>query len=232
MIDRILSNKVKIILLSLALIVFHGEVMSEKLNIVYIEASIGSNWKLEAFADRSKIINLTIEFHDVYNFDKSSRLKEILARDNKPDAIVIQECSVYFPGDFESYKARYGSWIEEIKKHGVQPVIATTVTPASSFGFYRDFKNFIKKHILGRESQFEQIIRFNDWLKEYADSNGITVLDLEKELRISESDRHMRNIYNYGDGIHLNGEAYRVLDLLLKDTINKISSAGQSDSDQ
>ncbi len=231
MIGRTLNKRRFFVLPLLALIAINGEAMSENLRIAYIEASIGNAWKLESFAERMQMPHVSIEFHDVYDFDKSAKLGEILDRRDKPDLIAMQECSVYFPGDFESYRSSYIGWIEKIREHGIKPVIVTTVPPAGSFGLYRDFKNFIKKYVLGRESQFEQITRFNDWLNEYAGSNGITVLDLEKALRISESDRHMNDIYDYGDGIHLNEKAYEVLDLLLKDTLAEISSPAQPDPD-
>jgi lysophospholipase L1-like esterase len=140
----------------------------------------------------------------------------------KPDAIFIQECSVYFPGDLDAYKKKYKGWIDAVKEKGIKPVIVTTVPPASSQGFTEDVKMFIKKYILGRDSQHKQIEEFNNWLKEFASKENIPVLDLEKQIRISENERVMNDKYDSGDGIHVNAVAYKKLDNYLYTFLQKM----------
>ena len=139
------------------------EAMADKKNIVYIEASTVSRWKLGEFGKRVHDERFNIETMTLYEFDKTPRVSKALNdRSVKPDAIVMQECSVYFPGDMQDYKQKYHSWIRQIRQSGVTPVIATTVPPAASQGFVQDVKDWIKVSLLGRDNQYAQVIQFND----------------------------------------------------------------------
>lgn len=184
--------------------------------IVYIEASTGNRWKLEEFPQRVGLDDYHIEFHALYQFDKSPALQEVLARGDKPDVVVLQECSVYFPGPLDQYQARLHGWIEQLRAAGIQPVVATTVPPASSLGWWQDFKDFIKVRVLGRESQHAQVVAFNRWLRNLAESENLPLLDLEAATRVSDENRHLRPAFNAGDGIHLNQRAYQELDGLFR----------------
>jgi lysophospholipase L1-like esterase len=135
--------------------------------------------------------------------------------------LVVQECAVYFPGPVDAYKTQYRDWIRQIKAAGIAPVIATTVPPARSQGWWEATKDFVKERILGREGQYDQIVQFNEWLRALARDEAVVLLDLEKTLRIDDRDRHMRDAYNAGDGIHLNESAYRELDRLLYETVRE-----------
>lgn len=201
---------------ALAFFVFQlsmGEAMADKKDIVYIEASTASRWKLGEFGKRVNDERFSIETMTLYEFDKTLRVnKAIHERPSKPNAIVMQECSVYFPGDMQDYKQKYHSWIRQIRQSGVTPVIATTVPPAASQGFVEDAKAWIKVRLLGRDSQYAQVIQFNEWLRQLAKDENVVLFDLEKITRKNDTDRHMREEYNAGDGIHLNAAAYNMLD--------------------
>jgi hypothetical protein len=190
---------------------------------VYIEASIGRAWSLDQFPKRMGVGDLAIKFIPVYDFDKSEAVAKALGADNaKPAFVVIQECSTYFPGPLDEYKKLFRSWILQIKRAGVRPVIATTVPSAAPSGIFGTAKEWIKLRILGRESQYDQIRHFNDWLRQTAREEGIPVLDLEVSLRRSESDRSMDATYDAGDGTHLNGRAYQLLDGVLMQFVRDI----------
>jgi lysophospholipase L1-like esterase len=156
-----------------------------------------------------------VEFRALYQFEKAPVVEEILVRGHKPDMVVLQECAVYFPGPLEDYQARFYRWIQQLKAAGIRPVIATTVPPAASQGWWQNLKDFVKVRVLRRESQYAQVVAFNRWLRELAQAEGIALLDLEQALRSSETDLHMHEAFNAGDGIHLNDQAYRALDKLL-----------------
>jgi hypothetical protein len=201
------------VLAILAILLGMGEAMADKKDIVYIEASTVSRWKLGEFGKRVHDERFSIETMTVYDFDKTPRVKKALdERPSKPNAIIMQECSVYFPGDMQAYKQKYHSWIRQIKQTGVAPVIATTVPPAASQGFVEDVKDWIKVGLLGRDSQYAQVVQFNDWLRQLAKDENVVLFDLEKVTRKNDTDRHMREEFNAGDGIHLNAVAYRKLD--------------------
>lgn len=187
--------------------------MAAPKDIVYIEASTVNRWKLKEFGKRVNDDQFQIEPVTLYDFDKTPRVNAALTqRPAKPDAIVMQECSVYFPGDMKSYKEKYQSWIHQIKQSGVTPVIATIVPPADSQGFVEDMKAFVKVKVLRQASQHQQITEFNDWLRELARNENVPLFDLEKYTRRSDTDRRMREEYNSGDGIHVNATAYSMLD--------------------
>ena len=200
-----------------------SESMADQKDIVYIEASTANRWKLGEFGSRVNDSRYKIETITEYDFDKSKHIDRVISgRGRQPDAVVVQECSVYFPGDLQAYKEKYRSWIRQIKQAGLTPVIATSVPPAHSLGFKEDLKTFIKEKILGREGQYDQVVAFNEWLRELARAENVALLDLESATRISEADRHMRKDYDAGDGIHLNRGAYDTLDKELLSTLRKV----------
>lgn len=198
-----------------------GELMAEK-HIVYIEASTVNRWKLDGFATRTGTNRYRLEALREYDFDKSRLVKQVVEPGKRvPDAVILQECSVYFPGDLEAYKRQYRGWITDIRARGL-PVIATVVPPAHRKGWTEDTKDFIKERILGRPSQYQQVIAFNEWLRALGKEMGVAVFDLESLLRVSAEDRHMREEYNEGDGIHLNRAAYDLLDRELQGFLDKL----------
>lgn len=195
-------------------IFYPGMIMAEKKkDIVYIEASTVNRWKLKEFGTRVNDDRYNIETLTIYEFDKTPRVNEALnGRGHKPEVLVVQECSVYFPGDLQDYQAKYRGWIQQIRRAGVMPVIATTVPPAASQGFVEDAKAWVKVTLLGRDSQHDQVARFNDWLRTLARDLDVPLFDLEALTRKSETERVMREEFNAGDGIHLNAVAYSMLD--------------------
>lgn len=208
---------------TVALATATGDLMAEGKHIVYIEASTVNNWKLDGIAARTGIERYRFEVLREYDFDKSKRVDQVLAGGPPhPGAVIVQECAVYFPGDLQAYQRMYRGWIEKLQTRGLRPVIATVVPPARSRGWWQDAKNFAKERLLGRPSQYEQVIAFNDWLRALGLELGIPVLDLERLLRVSAEDRHMRPEYNAGDGIHLAPVAYQRLDRDLLEFLDRL----------
>jgi hypothetical protein len=58
----------------------------------------------------------------------------------------------------------------------------------------------------------ESVREYNDWVRDYARSNGIVLLDLEAALRTDGRERYLRDDLASGDGSHLNRKAYDILD--------------------
>lgn len=56
------------------------------------------------------------------------------------------------------------------------------------------------------------ILKYNDWIRAYAQKEGLVFFDLEAPLRISPEDRSLRLDLHSGDGLHLNSKAYGILD--------------------
>ncbi|MCG3201833.1 MAG: hypothetical protein NFCOHLIN_01705 [Gammaproteobacteria bacterium] len=183
------------------------------MDIVYIEASTLRRWNLDEFAQRTGNAAYRVESRYVYDFDKTAALAGVMgSRARIPDTVIIQECSAYFPGDLVKYKDLFRDWIRRVKDANAIPVIATTVPPAANRTLFGHVKQFVKLKILGRADGYEQIIQFNQWLRELSEAEGVPLFDVEKVTRKSESDRHMRVEFDSGDGSHLNPNAYAVLD--------------------
>lgn len=192
-------------------------------NILYIEASTVNRWKIREWPERQNVDNVSIDFKAVYDFDKTDALiQSIQNTENKHDIIILQECSVYFPGNLDKYKESIKNWISIIKDNNILPVIATTVPPAKSTSMVDKIKSAIKQYILFKPSQIDQVLEFNTWLRDFTMNNNIHLIDLEKELRINDEDRYMNPIYDSGDNIHINKSAYDKLDLYLKERLHQI----------
>ena len=193
-----------------------NKIYAQELKVVYIEASTGNRWKLQEFPQRTGLSNVQVEFHAIYDFDKTNVVNKILDETvSKPDIIIIQECAVYFPAELSKYEKMYERWMLQIKSSGITPVVATTIVPAQSQGLMQDIKDFIKVNLQGKDSQYDQIVLFNMWLRDWSQKNSVQVLDLAKALQIDETNFHMADKYNSGDGIHVNSIAYEYLDELL-----------------
>lgn len=204
--------------------------MTKNKHIVLLGASVGHDWNIESLPERLQqagaVKGYRFEYVGEYAFDKTEALMKILQRkQNRPDAILIKECAAYFPGDLRQYQELMKGWIKECKKAGVIPIPTTVVPVVSSKNkALKDrFKDFIKT-LLGRPTtatQLEGIVQYNDWLKEYAAQEGLTVLDLEAPLRVSQVDRSLRVDLHSGDGLHLNAKAYAMLDVTVGPALDR-----------
>lgn len=202
--------------------------MKKEKHVVLLGASVGHAWKIEALPDRLTSSGSTqayrFEFVGEYAFDKTEALDKILKRkQNKPDAILIKECAAYFPGDLPKYQELVKGWVKECRKSGVVPVLTTVVPVTKATDLKSSLKDFIKP-LLGKantSARLESLLQYNDWIKVYAKQEGLTVLDLEAPLRVSETDRRLRADLHSGDGLHLNTQAYGLLDKIVIPTLDQ-----------
>jgi len=184
----------------------------EDVNIVLIGASIGKGWDFPDLPKRVGIDGYKLEYMGVFDsFDKTPAINKVLDRDQKPDAVIVKECSVYFPGDLESYKNSIMTWVSELRQKGITPILATSVPPGEPDSMWFDFKQFIKG-LMGKPKKIDSVVLYNNWLRQYATDNKIKLFDLEKILRISDKNRHMKAEYDRGDHTHVNKNAYKVMD--------------------
>lgn len=179
--------------------------------IVLVGASIGQNWHFERLSERVALPGYQFEYQGVRAFDKEPLIRGLASSADKPDMVLIKECNSYFPGVFEDYQRRVTSWVDTLRAAGIQPVLVTTPPIAESGDYVLRAKNMVKR-IIGRQTTFDGIVQFNDWMKSYAGREHIPVFDMEASLRRSDGERWMRSEYDYGDTEHLNARAYQVLD--------------------
>jgi hypothetical protein len=226
----------KIRFLGFALIIFivvlqlnHPEVyaMEKNKHILLLGASVGKAWNFDALPQRLNLKGCQFEYVGEYQFDKTKALREILARkDRKPAAILIKECAAYFPGDLAQYQKLMTGWVKDCRAAGVIPIPTTVVPVIEDNSFVTKIKDIIKR-IIGRsphDLRLTSILSYNDWIKIYAQKEGLLYFDLEAPLLVSPNDRSLRLDLHSGDGLHLNSKAYGILDKAMGEFVQKNSS--------
>lgn len=192
-------------------------------HIVLLGASVGEAWNISEMPNRIKNTDYTFEYVGEYSADKSQQLASILDRGlEKPDVVIIKLCAAYFPGDPDKYKTFIENWIGDCREKGVIPVLATVVPVTKSYPLRIFMLSLLRWKWRYPRGNFEAIIEFNDWIRDYAHSEGLVVLDLEAALRTSQSDRHLNGRYAKADGLHINERAYAELDRIMMQTVKSI----------
>jgi hypothetical protein len=213
--------------------------MQKPKHIVLLGASVGKAWNIESLPDRLiksgssplapsasrlAVSQYRFEYIGEYQFDKTKSLQQVLKRKvNKPDAIFIKECAAYFPGDLSHYQELVQGWVTLCRKAGVVPIPTTVVPVIRDDSFKTQLKDLIKQ-VIGRPTSswgLTEIIKYNDWIKSYAQKEGLVVLDLEDPVHTSKEDRSLRLDLHSGDGLHLNGKAYKLLDQIVPRTLEQ-----------
>jgi hypothetical protein len=213
--------------------------MQKPKHIVLLGASVGKAWNIESlpdrliksgssplapYASRLAVSQYRFEYIGEYQFDKTDALQQLLKRkENKPDAIFIKECAAYFPGDLSHYRELVHGWVVQCRKAGVVPIPTTVVPVIRDYSFKTQLKDLIKR-VIGRPTStwgLTEIIKYNDWIKWYAQKEGLVVLDLEDPVHTSKDDRSLRLDLHSGDGLHLNGKAYTLLDKIVLPTLDQ-----------
>ncbi len=204
-----------------------GKADASKKNVMFVGASIGKAWKLAEYSQRTGDRAHSVEFIAVYQFDKTEAIDEILMRPKRkfhftlsyikgffrpspvlPNIIVIKECSSYFPGDIALQQELVQKWVKRIRDARVEVILATVV-PVT------------RARAEAVQGKIEGILAYNDWIRDYAKKEKITLIDLEAALRKSDRERSLRDELNSGDGTHLNQKAYEILDNLLRDLLQR-----------
>jgi hypothetical protein len=205
--------------------------VTTKRRIILIGASVGKAWDFPGLPGRLSDDRYVFEYVGKYQFDKSEVLQEKLDQEsNRADAIILKECAAYFPSDisFDQATSLMKTWIDRCLHHKIIPIPTTIVpvTPAHDerFKTHNSVKRLIKK-ILGisMATRMERIIEYNDWIKEYSAKRELAVLDLELQLRESEERRYLKVEYTKGDGLHLNQQAYAILDANVMPVLDQIN---------
>lgn len=194
-------------------------------NIVLVGASIGKDWMLQQWPQRTGVKGITFESLAAWQYDKSDSLAELIMRPKRkfrltpsyfkslleeppkrPDIVILKECSSYFPGEPAAYQEMMKKWISDVQAAGMQAMV-TTVVPVT------------RQRAERNKGKMEGIRRYNDWIREYAKQQHLVVVDLEAALREDPDQRFLREEFNSGDGSHLNKKAYGVLDRVLLETL-------------
>lgn len=176
---------------------------------ILVGASIGKTWNFPGLPDRVSLnSNIVMGNRTVYQFDKTEIVNELVTLPVPVTAVIIKECSAYFPRDLDKSKNQIVEWVSLLKQNNIQPILATTV-PITEPREHKD---------PGKQGAIEY---FNDFIHQYAKKENLVVLDLEKALRKSDSDRHLKEKFAKPDGTHLVQQAYdEGLDPLITPLLN------------
>jgi len=192
-------------------------------HIVLVGASVGRQWDLKRLPEREGINRYRLEYAGLFRFDKSALIREILERDgNRPDGLIIKECAAYFPGPLPRYRDLVTGWVDACSNSGVKPILATVAPVVPPVTIAQKARAFVKKRILGKGDRLLAIGEFNDWVRLFTERRNLPLLDLEAALGVSAEDRSLRRDLHSGDGLHLNGSAYKILDRLALQVLDGI----------
>ena len=203
-----------------------GELEMEKKNVVLLGASVGREWNISSLPERMNNQDYNFEYVGFSGFDKSDALEEIISRDEgKPDIVILKECAAYFPGDFGHYKNLMEEWVTLCRKESIVPV-PTTIVPVTRLHALKKFmidivkgRNPLKQGNPLEHKRNQSILAYNDWIKGFAEEQGLALLDLEAVVRYGETNRFLKENLAKVDGLHVNSTAYESLDKIVIPTL-------------
>ena len=171
---------------------------------ILVGASVGKAWKIENLPVRLNLGDqIVFGNRTKYDFDKSSEIESLLKISIPISGVIIKECAAYFPRNLDPSQKLIKKWVKELRSHHLTPILATTV-PVT------------RDHSKRNPGKFESILEFNDFIVDFSSRENIIILDLEKAVRISNQDRHLKDEYAQADGLHLVQKAYdEALDMII-----------------
>lgn len=169
--------------------------------VVFVGASITEAWDFGAYFpgyDFQKVI--------CFDWDKTQVWPQVVAL--SPDIVVIKECGAYFYTDggtpLDEFQNCMMQMVANTRNIGAVPVLATTLPIDVGQGGCT-------------QAQLNDIITFNNWVRNYCTSNSITCMDYYTQ--IEDGDGQLPSNYHDGDGLHPNGAGYDALSPLVIPTL-------------
>ncbi|MCK4950743.1 MAG: hypothetical protein KAS48_02915 [Gammaproteobacteria bacterium] len=180
---------------------------------VIIGASYARAWSIESIQGKT-VINKGVDGNQ--SFEMLARFKEDVL-DQNPDTVIIwgfiNDIFRSDSGNMENTLSRIKNSYEEMCKlaikKGINTILATEVTIREPSGFSNQVSGLIGS-LLGKKSYQDYInghvIEMNKWLKQFARSKQLSILDFEKVL--SGAGRSRKAEYATDDGSHIAEAAY------------------------
>lgn len=194
--------------------------------VLLIGASVGNTWNIAQLPERTKLAGYMFESVAEYQFDKSQVIEKVIQSGNRPDYVILKECAAYFPGELPRYKQLVQGWVTTLRANQITPILATVVPVTTPEFFSMSYvKHLVKKVMRSKipvDERLPFLLEYNDWVRGYAAQEGLAVLDLEAALRTNGQERKLRPDLKDEDGLHLNEEAYRILDKLVVDSTTQL----------
>lgn len=184
--------------------------------VVILGASYAAGWHPGATGD-VRFINKGVPGEQSY--EMLARFEEDVIQ-LQPRAVIlwgyINDIHRSESGAMEQTKARvrqsFEDMVEMARANGIEPILATEVTMRGE-NSWKERVAAIVGRLLGKQSYQDKInghvLELNGWLREYADRNGLLLLDLQPVL----SDKNDRRLKEYAkdDGSHITAAGYEAL---------------------
>lgn len=182
--------------------------------IIIMGASYAAGLDLETLMDR-QVINKGVGGEQ--SFESLARFDQEVIAENPAAVILWGFINDIFRSDHEKMdaaveriKSSYVAMIEKARQNGIAPIVSTEVTMSLQPGFKAWARSLIPR-MMGKTSYQEYInghvMHVNQWLKQYADENGILLLDLQAVL--AEGGVMRKTRYAQADGSHISDEGYQ-----------------------
>jgi lysophospholipase L1-like esterase len=183
--------------------------------VVFMGDSITDGWKLAEYFPGKPYVNRGISGQTTPQMLIRFR-PDVIAL--KPKAVVILAGTNDIAGNtgpmtLEMIESNYASMADLAKANGIK-VIFASVLPIHDYG---------KTKMSERRSP-ENILKLNDWLKNYCKANGYTYLDYFSKML---DDKGMLKAELANDGLHPNAEGYKIMAPLAEAAIGQAVRKGK-----
>jgi len=169
--------------------------------VVFVGASITEAWDFNSYFpgyDFRKVI--------YFDWDKTQVWSQVAAQN--PDIVVVKECGAYFYADGGTPLGEYENCMVQMvanaRSIGAVPVLATTLPIDVGAGGCT-------------QAQLNDIITFDNWVRNYCSSNNITCMDYYEQ--IADGEGQLPSGYHDGDGLHPNTAGYDALSPIVIPTL-------------
>lgn len=186
-------------------------------SIIIIGASYAKGWTVERLAGLP-VLNRGVGGEETA--DVLARFKKDVVN-QKPSNVIIwgfindifRSSHDGLPARKEAIKNNIAQMVDLARSGGVRPILATEVTMGSGKDSMKEILMAWVGKLIGKRSYADHINghvqQVNDWMREYAATNGIVLLDLQAAL--AEPSGLRKREYTQEDGSHLTPAAYDAL---------------------
>lgn len=184
--------------------------------VILIGASYAAGLSMDKIAGRimvNKGIGGEQSFETLARFDKA-------VISEKPDSVILWGfINDIFRSDpeklditIERIKESYVKMVKKAREHNIAPIVCTEITMSLRKGFIETIVGTIYS-LIGKKSYQDHInqhvMQVNQWLKDFAEEQGIFMLDFQKLL--SGGGTMRKKEYSQKDGSHISPEGYRII---------------------
>ena len=167
---------------------------TDSLRVIFFGASITHGWNLDKYFTKIHPVNRGVGgfVSDLLIKYKSNVL------DLKPRAVVIKLCSINIRPQIPMYELQDGMdmMVQLAKANGIIPIVSTIIPSGKPSARIGDF------------SVKDSLASFNNWVREYADTNSLALIDYAEAIR--DDDGFLPRDCSV-DPVHINDKGYDII---------------------